>query len=124
MLLEWGGLLALGKKSKLLVSPLVILMVSLLSGCSLMEKAGIINRQCQAAETSRYNYNKEAKELQAEARKYDTFSGTIEQVVKGRDLADKSFVAYELSMRVILTYPNCFTPEQVVEAQQYLDKVK
>ena len=56
MLLEWGGLLALGKKSKLLVSPLVILTVSLLSGCSLMEKAGIINRQCKAAKATNAEY--------------------------------------------------------------------
>ena len=97
----------------------LVLFVSLLSGCSSAEA-----KACEAAEISRANYNKEAKDLQVEAKKYPRFSGTIEEAVKGRELSDKSFVAYELSLRVILTYPNCFTPEQVVEAQQYLDKDK
>ena len=48
--------MALGKKSKLLVSPLAILLVSLLSGCSLMEKAGVINRQCKAAKATNAEY--------------------------------------------------------------------
>ena len=48
--------MVLVKKSKLFISPLVILMVSLLSGCSLMEKAGIINRQCKAAKDTNAEY--------------------------------------------------------------------
>ena len=98
---------------------ILLLLVSILSGCSSAEE-----KACEAAEISRDNYNKEARELQVEAKKYPRFSGTIEEAVTGRELSDKSFVAYELSLRVILTYPNCFTPEQVVEAQQYLDKGK
>jgi hypothetical protein len=97
----------------------LILLVALLSGCSSAEE-----KACEAAEISRDNYNKEARDLQVKAKKYPRFSGTIEEAVRGRELSDKSFVAYELSLRVILTYPNCFTPEQVVEAQQYLDKDK
>jgi hypothetical protein len=97
----------------------LVLLMSLLSGCSSSDE-----KACEAAEISRDNYNKEARDLQVEAKKYPRFSGTIEEAVRGRELSDKSFVAYELSLRVILTYPNCFTPEQVVEAQQYLDKGK
>ena len=60
--------------------------------------------------------------MQAKAR---TISGDIsnfEQYEKKRELNESANKNYELGMRVITTYKECFTPEQVVEAQRYLDK--
>ncbi len=94
----------------------LLLLISLLSGCSNSEA-----KACEAAELSRDKYNKQAGSMQAEAmpmRKDPT---------KGFDvylLDKKAKETYILSLQVITTYKECFTPEQVVEAQQYLDKNK
>ena len=59
MLLGWGGLLALGKESRIFTFSAIFLMVFLLSGCSVMEKAGIINRQCKAAKDTNAKFAKD-----------------------------------------------------------------
>ena len=88
----------------------------LLTGCSSAE-----NKACEAAELSRDTYNKKAGALQAEA------NAIRSDIAKGFDvymLDKKGIETYKLSLQVITTYKECFTPEQVVEAQQYLDKNK
>jgi hypothetical protein len=94
----------------------LVLAASLLSGCSSPEA-----KACEAAEKARATYNKKAAAMQAEAN-------TIrDDLTKGFDvymLDNKGKKNYKLSLQVIITYKNCFTPEQVVEAQQYLDNNK
>jgi hypothetical protein len=45
----------------------------------------------------------------------------IEVAFKKFELEQSGKATYELSLQVIIAYKECFTPEQVVEAQQYLD---
>jgi hypothetical protein len=95
----------------------MVLLVSLLSGCSSAEE-----KACKAAKLSQNNYNSDAIAMQADAKKITDDISNFKQYEKKRDLNKSAFKNYELSMRVITTYKECFTPEQVVEAQLYLDK--
>ena len=94
------------------------LFVSLLSGCSSSEA-----KACEAAESSRYSYEKKADALQSEADAIGRTSD-IEVALKKFALEQEGKDKYKLSLQVITTYKECFTPEQVVEAQQYLDTNK
>ena len=89
----------------------LILFVSLLSGCS---SGGAQANNCEAAENTRSSYDLKAGELQAESVKVG------EQIIKGWLLEKDAKDTYKLALQVIVTYKECFTPEQVVEAQQYL----
>jgi hypothetical protein len=95
----------------------LILLVSLLSGCSSAEE-----KACEAAEVSRDTYNRKAGTLQAEAA--GIVSNDLEKAFRKFDLENESKATYKLSLQVIITYKECFTPEQVVEAQRYLDNNK
>lgn len=97
----------------------LVLFVSLLSGCSSNEA-----KACEAAELSRDTYNKKAGSQQAEAKALDNKNSTYEQAIKRWQLQKEMVENYKLSLRVILAYPKCFTPEQLVEAQQYLENNK
>jgi hypothetical protein len=78
-------------------------------------------KACEAAEIARATYNKKAADMQSEA------NAIRDDITKGFDvymLDNKGKKNYKLSLQVIITYKECFTPEQVVEAQQYLDNNK
>lgn len=117
MQLEWGGQLALGKKSKVGLTTLVISGLLFLPSCSSAEA-----KACKAAKLSQSNYESDAIAMQADAKKIPDDILNFKQYEKKRTLNESAFKNYELSMRVITTYKECFTPEQVVEAQRYLDK--
>jgi len=69
--------LALGKKSRTFTVSAIFLMVFLLSGCSVMEKAGIINRQCKAAKDTNAKY---AEDIYFATIEYDkTFTEEVKQ---------------------------------------------
>ena len=95
-----------------------MLFVSLLSGCSSSE-----SKACKAAEQSRDNYSKKAGGLQTEAAAIGA-TNDLEIAFKKFDLEQEAKATYKLSLQVIITYKECFTPEQVVEAQRYLDSNK
>ena len=94
--------------------PAIVLSFIPLTGCS-----GVETKACEAAELSRDTYNKKAGAMQSEA------NAIRDDITRGFDvymLDKKGKETYKLSLQVITTYKECFTPEQVVEAQQYLDK--
>jgi uncharacterized lipoprotein len=94
---------------------ILVLFASLLSGCSSSE-----TKACEAAEASRNSYTEKAAAMQSEADAIGRTSD-IEVAFKKFKLEQDSKATYKLSLQVIVTYKECFTPEQVVEAQQYID---
>lgn len=104
---------------RLFLTPFVIAGLLFLPSCSNTEA-----KACEAAEISRDTYNQKAAFQQAEANALDNPNSTYDQSIKRWNLQKEMVENYKLSLRVILTYPNCFTPEQVVEAQAYLDANK
>jgi hypothetical protein len=94
---------------------ILFLFASLITGCSSSE-----DKACEAAEASRYSYDEKAAALQSEAEAIGR-AGDLEVAVKKFGLQQDAKAMYKLSLQVIVTYKECFTPEQVVEAQQYLD---
>ena len=104
---------------KILVTPFVVLGLLFLPSCTSAEA-----KACEAAEISRKTYSQKAAFQKVEANALDNPNSTYDQSIKRRNLQKEMLENYKLSLRVILTYPNCFTPEQVVEAQAYLDANK
>jgi hypothetical protein len=100
------------------IASVLVLFASLLSGCSSAE-----TKACEAAEASRYSYDEKADAMQSEADAIGRTSD-IEVAFKKFKLEQDAKATYKLSLQVIVTYKECFTPEQVVEAQQYLDSNK
>ena len=92
----------------------LILLTSLLSGCSSAEE-----KACEAAEQAKIEY-----ELQSDVN-FNAYQKEIDDnkryvsplFIKGVELLSNS-------KRVIVNNPKCFTPQQVVEAQSYLLTVK
>ena len=109
--------MVLGKRSRVFLAPLVISGLLFLPSCSSAEA-----KACKAAKLSQNKYKSDAIAMQADAKKIPDDILNFEQYEKKRDLNESAFKNYELGMRVITTYKECFTPEQVVEAQRYLDK--
>jgi uncharacterized lipoprotein len=91
------------------------LAVSLLSGCSSSEA-----KACKLAVQTQADYMKQKNDLLAQAKiayanATPTFNGAY-------DLYDQSQEALLKSNKVIVNNPQCFTPQQVVEAQLAVDK--
>lgn len=97
---------------------ILFLFASLISGCSSSE-----DKACEAAEASRYSYDEKTAAMKSEAEAIGQ-AGDIEVAFKKFGLEQDAKATYKLSLQVIVTYKECFTPEQVVEAQQYLDSTK
>jgi hypothetical protein len=97
---------------------ILFLFASLIAGCSSSE-----DKACEAAEASRYSYDEKAAALKSEAEAIGR-AGDLEVAFKKFGLEQDAKATYKLSLQVIVTYKECFTPEQVVEAQQYLDSTK
>jgi uncharacterized protein YceK len=93
----------------------LILLVSLLSGCSSAEE-----KACEAAAQARAEYETETKELWDKKQEKSNASLFFEAL----DLDKQAKETYAKSQRVIANNPNCFTPKQVVEAQTYILKIK
>ena len=83
----------------------LILFVSLLSGCSSSEE-----KACKAAKEA-YLSNKEIGDKNINRKSDTTYLG------KYRDIGER---AYYVANKIIVNNQKCFTPEQVVEAQIYL----
>ena len=94
------------------LAPLVVIGLFLLPSCS-NEK----EEACKSAEISRENYNLKAGALQEEASQY----WESDYPAKGWKLEQEAKETYKLSLRVILNNQECFTNEQVAEAQRYLE---
>ena len=94
----------------------LILFVSLLSGCSSSSK---VADPCIAAEQAKIDYEQQGEAKFAAYRKEiaDNKNTSNSLVYEGVELEANS-------KRVIVNYPQCFTPKQVVEAQNYLSKLK
>ena len=96
----------------------LFLSASLISGCSSPE-----DKACEAAEASRYSYAEKAAAMKSEAEAIGQ-AGDIEVALKKFGLEQDAKATHKLSLQVIVTYKECFTPEQVVEAQQNLERTK
>lgn len=84
------------------------MLVSLLSGCS-SGGGGNQANNCEAAESTRRSYDFQAGAMREE------FEATNDI-----NLHYGAINIYKKSLQVILNNPNCFTPEQVVEAQDFI----
>lgn len=93
---------------KVFLTPFLIAGLLLLPSCSSAEK-----KLCNKAEIARQDYYDEAASFQSRAKAFPEGSVTW-------DYERKAFEAYKNSLQVILNNPKCFTPQQVVEAQDYL----
>jgi len=88
----------------------LVLLVSLLSSCSSAEA-----KACEAAQKAHNDFYDEAGEYNGKAVLKITPESERKQLMQyGRN-------AYYRSQKVILNNPSCFTPEQLVEAQIYVD---
>ena len=91
----------------------LVLAVSLLSGCSSAE-----DKACEAAQKVVEEDMDKAQELLLSAKDLDKNGyGLQANEVRGEILRTS-----EKLNRAILKNQSCFTPEQLVEAQRYLDK--
>jgi hypothetical protein len=91
----------------------LVLAVSLLSGCSSAE-----DKACEAAQKVVEEDMNKAQELLLSAKDLDKNGyGLQANEVRGEILRTS-----EKLNRAILKNQSCFTPEQLVEAQRYLDK--
>lgn len=88
----------------------LVLFVSLLSGCSSSGGGGQANN-CEAVENTRSSYDFEAGAMRVK------FEATNDI-----NLHYGAINIYKKSLQVILNNPDCFTPGQVVEAQDFISK--
>lgn len=86
----------------------LVLLASLLSSCS---SGGAQANNCEAAENTRSTYDFEAGAMR------EKFEATNDI-----NLHYGAINIYKKSLQVILNNPDCFTPEQVVEAQDFISK--
>ena len=95
----------------------LVLLVSLLSGCSSSE-----DKACEAAQTAYKDYYKQAEDfatlLKSELR--DKVAEQNNELVN--EYAQSAGKNLTKSNLVIINNPKCFTPQQVVEAQILEDK--
>ncbi len=98
------------------LTPFVIAGLLFLPSCSSAEA-----KACEAAEISRDTYDKKAGGLQDEAKALENRTSNLDLAFKKFNLEQEAIATYKLSLQVIVTYKECFTPEQVVEAQRFLD---
>ena len=87
------------------------MLVSLLSGCSSSGAGGGGGQanNCEAVENTRSSYDFEAGAMR------EKFEATNDI-----NLHYEAINIYKKSLQVILNNPDCFTPEQVVEAQDFI----
>jgi hypothetical protein len=90
----------------------LILLVSLLSGCSSAEA-----KACKLAVETQADYLKQSKTLMVKSSQQK-----IENPFNARSLFDTGQNIFLKSQKVIVNNPQCFTPKQVVEAQTSLGK--
>lgn len=100
----------------------------LLSGCSSAEENAQV-KTCEAAQQSWLTYDKKARSLNSQSQAIEApddwnFDLTDSEKIL-RDNKDKLYLQaldnYKLSLQVIITYKECFTPTQVIKAQKTLD---
>ena len=95
---------------KVFLAPLLVAGLLLLPGCSSAE-----DKACEAAQKAHNDFYNEAGEYNGKAVLKITPESERKQLMQyGRN-------AYYRSQKVILNNPSCFTPEQLVEAQIYVD---
>ena len=98
---------------KVFLAPLLVVGLLLLPGCSSAE-----DKACEAAQKVVEEDMDKAQELLLSAKDLDK-NGYGLQANEGRG---ESLRTSEKLNRAILKNQSCFTPEQLVEAQRYLDK--
>ena len=111
---------------KVFLSLLLFAGLLLLPGCSNAEAEA-----CKAAQQSQLIYENKSRNLYAASNALDVDEWNLnptetERLMseKKRELYSQSVENYKLSLQTIVTYKECFSPSQVVEAQTKLEASK
>ena len=111
---------------KMLLAPLVVIALLYLPGCSNAEAEA-----CAAAQQSQLAYENKSRNLYADSNaiNVDDWNFNLTEAEKlmsekKRELYTQSVENYKLSLQTIVTYKECFSPSQVVEAQTELEAAK
>ena len=112
---------------RLFLSPVVILGLLFLPSCSNAE-----SQACEEAQQSQIMYEDKSRNLYAASNAINAsddwdFNLTEEEQLlrdKKNELYMQSVDSYKLSLQTIVTYKECFSPSQVVEAKTELEAAK
>ena len=109
---------------KVFLTPFVLVGLLFLSSCSNAEA-----KACETAKQSQIMYENKSRNLNAASKAINVkddwnFNLTEEEKVlrdEKSELYMQSVENYKLSLQTIITYKECFSPSQVVEAQNAIE---